>query len=89
LTGSGLAFAFHLFTKDKRPAMRDDYIKEAQKVISDSNLLINVVSRRVKQLRRGSRALVESLEKLSPEDIALREIIEGKISFEIGETVTK
>lgn len=69
--------------------MRDDYIKEAQKVISDSNLLINVVSRRVKQLRRGSRALVESLEKLSPEDIALREIIEGKISYEIGEEVTK
>lgn len=65
--------------------MRDDYIKEAQKVIPDSNLLINVVSRRVKQLRRGSRALVESLEKLSPEDIALREIIEGKISFEVGE----
>lgn len=69
--------------------MRDDYIKEAQKVIPDSNLLINVVSRRVKQLRRGSRALVESLEKLSPEDIALREIIEGKISYEIGENVTK
>lgn len=66
--------------------MRDDYIKEAQKVIPDTNLLINVVSRRVKQLRRGSRALVESLEKLSPEDIALREVIEGKISFETGET---
>ncbi|MFT3782072.1 MAG: DNA-directed RNA polymerase subunit omega [Nibricoccus sp.] len=65
--------------------MRDDYIKEAQKVIPDSNLLINVVSRRVKQLRRGSRALVESLEKLSPEDIALREIIEGKISFDMTE----
>lgn len=65
--------------------MRDDYLKEAQKVIPDSNLLINVVSRRVKQLRRGSRALVESLEKLSPEDIALREIIEGKISFEAGD----
>jgi hypothetical protein len=28
---------------------------------------------------------VESLEKLSPEDIALREIIEEKISFEAGE----
>ena len=65
--------------------MRDDYLKEAQKVIPDSNLLINVVSRRVKQLRRGSRALVESLEKLSPEDIALREIIESKISFDIAE----
>ena len=65
--------------------MRDDYIKEALKVIHDPNILINVVSRRVKQLKRGSRPLVESLEKLSPEDIALREIIEGKISHEIAE----
>ena len=65
--------------------MKDDYLKEAQKVITDSNVLINVVSRRVKQLRRGSRPLVESLEKLAPEDVALREIIEGKISFEAGE----
>lgn len=85
LTGRGISHALGSFIKDKRPAMRDDYIKEAQKTIPDTNLLINVVSRRVKQLRRGSRALVESLEKLSPEDIALREIIEGKISFDIGE----
>lgn len=64
--------------------MRDDYIKDALKVINDPNMLINVVSRRVKQLRRGNRPLVESLEKLSSEDIALREIIDGKISFEAG-----
>jgi DNA-directed RNA polymerase subunit omega len=70
-------------TDELPPAMRDDYIKEAQKVINDPNILINVVSRRVKQLRRGSRPLVESLEKLAPEDIALREIIEGKIAYEI------
>lgn len=63
--------------------MRDDYLKEAHKTINDANLLINVVSRRVKQLRRGSRPLVESLEKLSLEDIALREIIEGKIQWEM------
>jgi DNA-directed RNA polymerase subunit omega len=63
--------------------MRDDYLKEAHKVIPDANLLVNVVSRRVKQLKHGSRPLVESLEKLSSEDIALREIIEGKISYEI------
>jgi DNA-directed RNA polymerase subunit omega len=62
--------------------MRDDYIKDALKSINDPNILINVVSRRVKQLKRGNRPLVESLEKLSPEDVALREIIEGKISFE-------
>jgi DNA-directed RNA polymerase subunit omega len=65
-------------------AMRDDYIKEALKSINDPNVLINVVSRRVKQLKRGNRPLVESLEKLSPEDIALREVIEGKISFEVA-----
>ncbi len=63
--------------------MRDEYIKEAQKVIQDPNILINVISRRVKQLRRGSRPLVESLEKLSPEDVALRVVIEGKISYEL------
>lgn len=85
LTGRAFGHAFDSFTKAYRPAMRDDYLKDAQKVIPDSNLLINVVSRRVKQLRRGSRALVESLEKLSPEDIALREIIEGKISFDMVE----
>ncbi len=64
--------------------MRDEYLKEAKTVIKDPNVLINVVSRRVKQLKRGSRPLVESLEKLSPEDVALREIIEGKITFELA-----
>ena len=59
--------------------------KKPRRSSSDPNILINVVSRRVKQLKRGSRPLVESLEKLAPEDIALREIIEGKISHEIPE----
>ncbi|TVR48761.1 MAG: DNA-directed RNA polymerase subunit omega [Puniceicoccaceae bacterium] len=65
--------------------MREDYLKEAQKIIPDPNVLINVVSKRVKQLRRGSRPLVESLEKLNPEDVALREIIEGKINYQLPE----
>lgn len=65
--------------------MRDDYIKQALAKVQDPNVLINVVSRRVKQLKRGNRPLVESLEKLSPEDIALREIIDEKISFEEAE----
>lgn len=65
--------------------MRDEYIKEAKKIINDPNILINVVSRRVKQLRHGNRPLVESLEKLDLEDVALREIIEGKISYELAE----
>ncbi len=64
--------------------MRDDYLQNALKVIDDPTILVNVVSRRVKQLKRGTRPLVESLEKLSPEDTALREIGEGKITYELA-----
>jgi DNA-directed RNA polymerase subunit omega len=64
--------------------MRNDYLQSALKVIDDPNILVNVVSRRVKQLKRGNRPLVESLEKLSPEDTALREIAEGKITYELA-----
>jgi len=70
--------------RNRYPLMRDDYLFAALKVIDDPNILVNVVSRRVKQLKRGNRALVESLEKLLPEDTALREIIEGKISYEVA-----
>ena len=64
--------------------MRDDYLQEALKVVGDANILVNVVSRRVKQLKRGNRPLVESLEKLSAEDTALREVAERKISYELA-----
>src|SRR5688572_9145840 len=66
------------------PYMRDDYLQAALKVIDDPNILVNVVSRRVKQLKRGNRPLVVSLEKLSPEDTALREIAEGRITYELA-----
>jgi len=85
LTEGGRGRLVFLFTFPRRNSVRDEYLKDAQKVITDANLLINVVSRRVKQLRRGSRPLVESLEKLNLEDIALREIIEGKIQYEFAE----
>jgi DNA-directed RNA polymerase subunit omega len=64
--------------------MRDDYLQTALKVIDDPTILVNVVSRRVKQLRRGNRPLIESLEKLSAEDTALREIAEGKITYQLA-----
>jgi DNA-directed RNA polymerase subunit omega len=66
------------------PFMRDDYLRAALTVINDPNILVNVISTRVKQLKRGSRALVVSLEKLSLEDTALREVAEGKISYALG-----
>jgi|GEM_PF-2033277 len=72
------------FRRHRRLFMRDDYLRAAYAVINDPNILVNVISTRVKQLKRGSRPLVESLEKLSLEDTALREVAEGKISFELG-----
>ena len=64
--------------------MRDDYLQKALGVIDDPCILVNVVSRRVKQLKQGIRPLVESLEKLSYEDTALREIAERKITYELA-----
>lgn len=65
--------------------MKDDYLKEALKIIPNPNILINVVSRRVRQYKIGMKPLIESLERLEPEDIALREIIEKKISYNLFE----
>ncbi|MFP4203832.1 MAG: DNA-directed RNA polymerase subunit omega [Opitutales bacterium] len=66
--------------------MRDDYLEQARKVITDPMILINVVSRRAKQLKSGYKPLVESLERLSAEDLALREVIEGKITYQLDES---
>ena len=52
------------------------------RIVQDGPRWLQDSSRRSKQLKHGSKALVESLEKLEPEDIALKEIIEGKISYQ-------
>ncbi|MDR1401617.1 MAG: DNA-directed RNA polymerase subunit omega [Puniceicoccales bacterium] len=63
--------------------MRDDYLKAASAIVREPNILINVVSKRVKQLKAGAKPLTDSLEKLDMEDIALKEIIEGKLTYEL------
>ena len=65
--------------------VRGDLLKDSSRVITDPNILINMVSRRAKQLNHGHKPLIESLEKLEPEDIAMREIIEGKIDYQLFE----
>ena len=67
----------------KESTLREDYLRQAQKLIPDANILINVVSRRVKQLKFGAKPTVESLEKLSLEDVALLEVIKGNLTYEI------
>ncbi len=59
--------------------MRSDLIEKASKVVNDPPLLINMVSQRVRQLNNGRPPLVRVIERLGQADIALMEIIEGKI----------
>ncbi|MCB1099417.1 MAG: DNA-directed RNA polymerase subunit omega [Verrucomicrobiae bacterium] len=60
--------------------MRSDLIQKASKVIPDTPLLINVVSQRVRQLNQGRAPLVNTGgSRMGVADIALMEIIEGKI----------
>ena len=71
--------------------MNATLVKQASEVILNPNVLINLVSRRVRQLNAGggsaSRALVADTGNLSAADIALTELIEGKMSFEMPEVV--
>jgi DNA-directed RNA polymerase subunit omega len=77
---------FFPFQQQQRSiTLRDDYLKEAQKKITDPMILINVISRRAKQLKSGYKPLIESLERLSAEDMALREVMEGKITYQLAE----
>ena len=64
--------------------MTTQLLQEAAQVIPNQQLLINVVSRRVRQLGLGHRPLVEATPRSSLTDIALREIIAGKLTFELA-----
>jgi DNA-directed RNA polymerase subunit omega len=67
--------------------MRDDYFKKALKIIGDPTVLTSMIAGRVKMLRHGSRPVFECPEDVPIEDIALREIIEGRITYVLGDIV--
>jgi DNA-directed RNA polymerase subunit omega len=62
--------------------MKANLVKAASEVISNQEILVNMVSRRVRQLCLGHRPLVEHAPGLREADIALTEIAAGKLTFE-------
>ena len=62
--------------------MKADLVKAAGEVIPNPKILVNMVSRRVRQLCLGSRAMVEFVPGFGHADIALSEIAAGKLTFE-------
>ena len=61
--------------------------QEALRKVLNPNVLINMVSQRVRQLNSGGggrgRSLLADVGHLGAADIALREIIEGKMGFDM------
>ena len=57
-------------------------LKSASTVIPNPQLLINVVRQRVRQLIRGHRPLIMTTPGMGFCDVALSEVIAGKLSYE-------
>ena len=60
--------------------MNAQLLEDAAKVITEPQVLINAVSRRVRQLTAGSRPMVEAEFRMGLADIALLEIAKGKLA---------
>lgn len=70
--------------------MNAELTRKALEKVGNPNVLVNLVSRRVRQLNSGAGALSRPLVEagnLGAADIALLEIIEEKIGFEMPEVV--
>ncbi len=71
--------------------MNAELCKKAAEKVGNPNVLVNLISRRVRQLNSGggglSRPLVDHTTNLGAADVALREILEDKIGWELPEPV--
>ena len=65
--------------------MNTELVEKALEVVTDEPLLINLVSKRVQQLNNGRSPLITVVERMGTADIALTEIIEGKIVIDDGQ----
>ena len=67
--------------------MNSDICKKALEKVGNPNILVNLISRRVRQLTgaggAGGRPLIAETAGLGAADIALLEIVEGKMDYEI------
>ena len=67
--------------------MNSEYCRKAAEKVGNPNILVNLISRRVRQLTSGggsgSRPLLAETAGLGAADIALLEIIEGKMGWDI------
>ncbi|PAW79527.1 MAG: DNA-directed RNA polymerase subunit omega [Verrucomicrobia bacterium Tous-C9LFEB] len=65
--------------------MTNALVQDALKKVGSPEILVNIVSKRVRQLGQGFRPLLEVQPRWSFMEIALREVSEGKLTFEAVE----
>ena len=63
--------------------MNQTLLKSASAVVPNDQLLINMIRQRVRQLTRGHRPLVATAPGLGLLDVALSEIVGGKLTYEL------
>lgn len=61
--------------------MKSDLVEQASEIVTDPQVLINLVSQRVRQLNSGRSPLIDAMPSMGVADIALTEIIEGKVKL--------
>ena len=61
--------------------MKSELVEKASEIVKDPLVLINMVSQRVRQLNSGRSPLIPTRPSMGAADIALQEIIEGKVQL--------
>ena len=72
-------------TRTRIPPMKQTLVQDALKTVQSPQVLVNIISKRVRQLGQGFRPLVAFDPKLTFMDVALKEVAEGKLGFEMVE----
>ena len=62
--------------------MNAELLGRAAEKVGNPNILVNLVSRRVRQLIAGSRPLIKDTANMGAADIALNEIVFDKMGWE-------
>ncbi len=72
---------------EKPYCMNSDLTRRALEKVGNAHILVNIISRRVRQLNSGGGGISRPLVVVTPEmgvaDIALLEVIEEKIGWEV------
>lgn len=66
--------------------MKAELCQQAQEQIGNADILVNLISTRVRQLNSGGRPLIDD-PLLGAANLALTELVEGKMDYELLDDV--